>query len=338
MTYLGSIFKLLPFLVLTIGLSESLFAQDIVITLSSKGTETPRKGTIIQWQGERLEIDINGRAKSISNSEIVRIKTNWSQSYQKAESLFSARQFDQAKDAFVAALQVESRPWAQNIIRAKLVQCCNVLDDPSSAGNYFVQLVQTDPRTRFMGLIPLPWTSSIIDARTTENAKIWMQSSKPPIQLIGASWLLGSQLRTEATSVLEELAQGRDQSIAHLATTQLWREKIVTAKENDLRRLQNQIERMPKPIRSGALYVAGEIQLRLNQDEAAAISFMKIPILHSDDLKLSAAGLQKSASVMQKLQRPKQANFLLRELVRDYRGTRFAIEAKSLLQELNSNN
>ena len=44
---------------------ESALAQDVVFTRSSKGTETPRKGTVVDWQGDTLTIEIGGREKSI---------------------------------------------------------------------------------------------------------------------------------------------------------------------------------------------------------------------------------------------------------------------------------
>ena len=61
---------------------EAALAQDVVFTRSSRGTETPRKGTIVDWQGDTLTIEIGGREKSIKGPDIVRIQTAWSEQYQ----------------------------------------------------------------------------------------------------------------------------------------------------------------------------------------------------------------------------------------------------------------
>lgn len=312
-------------------------AQDVVVTLSDKGTEVPRKGTILRWMGDTLTIDVGGRERQLRNKNIVRIETSWSAAYQQAEASFEAREFRKALESYQAALQSEQRDWARVIILSRMVQCCSVLENHAIAGTCFAQMVRLDPSTRFIHLIPLSWLRSFSDASIKEKAVGWMRSNDAATLLMGASWLLGSDARDQAVSTLEELTQGVDANVAHLAKLQLWRAKVVTAKQPELRRLQLQIDNMPKQIQAPAMFILADIQSRLEMRDEALLTTMRIPILHSDNLKLSAAALQNAAEMMRDTGQIKEAARLYRELERDFGDTRFSREASAQLQQLQNN-
>ena len=318
----------------TIG---SAAAQDIVFTRSSKGTETPRKGVIVDWQADTLTIEIGGREKTIKGSEIVRVQTVWSEQYQTGLQFFQQRKFSSAIGPLTEASQIETRDWARSIILAKLTQCFSLQEDFGNAANAFGQIIAVDPQSRFTYLIPLPWDRAFVDGAIIERAKQWQRSENETFRLLGASWLLGSPVRESALAELDELSRSADPRIAHLASIQLWRGRSVSATEKDLARWETQIKRMPAEIRAGALFIAGEIKFRLKQDEDAALDFLQIPILHNDNLRLSAIGLQKAANSLQNAGKAEEAEIVLRELVRDYANTRFAVEAESKLQSLPKN-
>jgi tetratricopeptide (TPR) repeat protein len=316
------------------GLSSptNVRGQDVVYTRSEKG-EVPRKGTIVDWTGSYLKIEIGGRERSLNQADIVRVETTWSKEYQQAESLFAERQFQPALEAFRGALQQEPRGWAQNMILARMVQCADVLDNPAAAGVAFLQILSVDPQTRFIHLIPLPWASSF-DPGISEQADSWMQVRNPTVKLIGASWMLGSPKREEAREILEALAQDLDPNVAHLAKLQLWRAKVVTAKAADLARLKAQVERMPKDLRGPALLILSDIQSRLKMNDQATLTLMRIPILHSENLKLSAMALKKAALKQEAAGEKQSAIRLYREVVSDFGGTQLAQDAAAQLQRL----
>lgn len=313
---------------------EAALAQDVVFTRSSRGTETPRKGTIVDWQGDTLTIEIGGREKSIKGPDIVRIQTAWSEQYQNGLQLFEQRKFSQAIEPLVEASRIETRDWARSIILAKLSQCFSLQEDYINAANTFGQIVAVDPQSRFTHLIPLPWDRAFIDGAMIEEAKQWQRSENETIRLMGVSWLLGSPVREEAIEELGELSRSAAPRVAHLASIQLWRGRSVSATAGDLARFETQIQRMPDEVRAGALFVTGEIKFRQKQLDDAALDFLQIPILHQQNLRLSAIGLQKAATALQNAGKSQQAEILLRELVRDYANSRFATEANSKLQSL----
>lgn len=307
------------------------------MTRGSNGGEVPRKGEIVQWKGDSLTLNIGGRERSLKNESIIRIETKWSAEYVQAEGLFDSRQFHPALEAYQSALQVEQRGWAQNIILSRMVQCASLLENHGAACQWFAQILQSDSQTRFLYLVPLPWLRSMVDRGVEENAKAWLGSNVAPARLMGASWLLGSAQRADAEKALTELSQDFNPSVAHLAKTQLWRSKVVSARDRDLILLEGQISRMPKSIQAPALLLLSDIQSRLGQKDEAVLTLMRIPILHSDDLKLSAAALQKSAAILIRSGKNQDAARLLREIQRDYSGTRFANEAMANLQNLQNN-
>lgn len=312
-------------------------AQDVVYTRSDKGEEVPRKGMIVAWLGDSLTIEINGRERELRSRDIIRFETSWNEAYNQAEALFESRELRRALEVYQTALQSEQRDWARVIILSRMVQCSSVLEDHAFAGSCFAEIIRLDSQTRFLHLIPMSWLRSLSDAGVNENAKGWMQSREPAIRLMGASWLLGSASREEAVSALEELAQGLDANIAHLAKLQLWRSKVVTAKPSDLRRLQLQIEKMPPQIQAPAMLILSDIQSRLDMRDEALLTMMRIPILHSENLKLSAAALQKSAAMLIDSGQSTQATRLYREIEREFGGTRFSREATAQLQQLQNN-
>lgn len=323
--------------IMLMAASQSLFAQDVVFTRSDKGEEVPRKGIIVAWSGNTLTLDINGRERQLRNKDIIRFETTWNETYKRAEALFESREFPEALEAYQAALRLEQRDWAQVIILSRMVQCSSVVENHALAGSCFAQLARLDSRTRFFHLIPMSWLRSLSDAGVRENAKGWLRSNDPAVQLMGASWLLGSESRDEAATALEGLAQGLDANVAHLAKLQLWRAKVVTAKQPELRRLQLQIDNMPKQLQAPAMLILSDVQSRLEMRDEALLTMMRIPILHSENLKLSAAALQKSAAMLENSGQSEQATRLYREIEREFGDTRFSREASAQLQLLQNN-
>lgn len=328
---LKGLFLLVFWMLTAVSLVE---AQDVVFTKTDKGNEISRKGLIVDWVGDSLTLEVGGRNRQLKNESILRIETAWSESYRQAESLFEERKFRGALEMYQAALNTESRDWAQNMILSRMVQCGNLLEEHALAGACFARIARRDPRSRFIHLIPLPWLRNRTEASAEVNAQGWLQSNNATIKLLGASWLLGGTSRADAQAALEELGLGADPYVAHLAKLQLWKSKVVTAKENEMGRLQAQIERMPKSIQAPALLILSDVQSRLDMQEESILTLMRIPILHSGNLKLSAVALQKSAVKLAQSGQTRQASRLYREILRDFAETAYAIDATAQLQSL----
>jgi hypothetical protein len=307
-------------------------AQDVVeVRYPQADNVIKRRGEIRGWEGASLTLEINGREEAISNDLIVRIETTWSEEYQAGRRLLEERQYAAAVQPLAQAAAAESRPWAASIIRADLVRVLSALGNDFEAVQQFLLILARDPESRFMEFAPLAWDTGLVDAPFAALARQCLGSPKPNIQILGASWLLGTAERGAAVEVLNKLKQDIRPEVAHLASAQLWRSEVPRASRAQVDGWMRQIERMPRALRGGPLLVAGMAYGRLQESDRANLALLELPILHPDDYRLAATGLARAASLLDTAQSAASARRLRIELVQRYPGTRWAAEAESQL-------
>jgi hypothetical protein len=318
---------------LTVGTSLPA-AQDVVEVQHPKAESTvKRRGEIRGWEGTALTLETNGREESIPNEIIVRIDTAWSEEYQAARRLLEERQFAAAIQPLAKAAVAESRPWAASVIRADLVRALSATGSDFEAVQQFVLILARDPETRFMEFAPLAWDSGMVDAPFAALAQQCLASSKPNLQLLGASWLLGTAARAAAVELLGKLKQDIRPEVAHLAAAQLWRGEVPRASRTQVDSWARQIERMPNALRAGPLLVTGMAYARLDEKDRALLALLELPILHPDDFRLAATGLSRAAALLAARDDAGSARRLQSELVQRYPGTRWATEAGNQLEK-----
>ena len=298
---------------------------DVVVTRRKDSEQTlKRKGTIIEWKGLSLTINSNGIEREIDNDQIIDIQTQWSNAYRTGLAELDSGNAQFAIVNFQEALKNESRPWAQRIIRAKLVDAFQLIEKHADAVGQFLEIVRDDPQTRFLYLAPLPWTGS--SNTLDQSARQWIESRDTVSQLIGASWLLGGTHRDQAIKTLEELSRDIDPRIKSIAIAQLWRTRVnVNAKQVEV--WQGIAEQMPLDLRAGPYLVLANAQARVGSTELAIVNLMRIPILYSEQKTLSAAALYRSGSLLHNKGQTEQAQTLLNELITNYPQTIWAKQA-----------
>lgn len=307
-------------------------AQDLVeVRYPQAETIVKRRGEIRGWEGSALTLEINGREEAISNEIIVRVETAWSEEYQTGRRLLAERQYAAAVPPLAQAAAGESRPWAASIIRADLVRALSATGNDFEAVQQFLLILARDPESRFMEFAPLAWDTGLVDAPFAALARQCLASPKPNIQILGASWLLGTADRNAALEVLGKLKQDIRPEVAHLASAQLWRSEVPRASRAQVDGWMRQIERMPQAIRGGPLLVAGQAYARLQEPDRALLALLELPILHPDDFRLAATGLARSANLLDTPQSAALSRRLRLELVQRYPGTRWATEAETQL-------
>lgn len=298
--------------------APALAQPDTVVSRSQSGKNAKRRGTIVEWKGGSLSIQSGSRTRDIDNHRIVGIQTSWHDSYEKAKPLLDAGKPVQAIVLFREALSNENRTWAQNIIRAELVRAYSASEQHAEAIREFVRILATDPQTRFMSFIPLPWSGSSGNTAVRDIARELIDSREPAAKLIGASWLTSGNDRAKAIQVLEKLAKDFEPEIAYLALAQLWRTETGIANRAKLDRWNQKILEMPKPLRAGPYFVLANAQANSKLADSAALNWMRIPILFPDQSHLCAASLYKCAKLMQNDGQTKQAQTLWTELLSKY--------------------
>lgn len=321
-----------------LNLGQTGFVQeDAVIVRHPSGKTVKRRGVITSWTGSELSLKSGTRTRAIDNDRIVEIQTSWNTNYTEGKQLLAKGDYREAAEKFRKAVAEEKRQWAQLIIRAALVRAYSASDQNAAAVEEFAKIIGGDPQTRFMHLIPLPWSGSVGNAALKSQAKTWLESSNPVLQLIGASWLTSGVDRSLAIQKLKKLAQDEEPIISRLAAAQILRTEITAVDEQQVSKWEQKISQMPESERAGPYFVLGLAQARLGQNQRAAINLMKIPILFPDQNALSAAALYKCANVLHNDGRTEEARILWNELLTDHPNSIWAQQVDTgLLQSQNN--
>jgi TolA-binding protein len=305
-------------LILTIAaamLSPLAMGQDIVIHQSDSKTTVPREGTIIAWSGLTLRLEQSGRTRDFDGRTVTAIQTQWPDGYQQGLNELQRQDYTSASNSFSNALAAEQRPWAKNIIRSKLLACHLATESLTSAAQTFFEIIATDPQSRFAPMCPLRWTGN--DTGMNRSAADWINSDQPIVQLLGASWLIGTDSKT-ARPVLEALTRDIDPTVAGLAVAQLWnaRQKKMTAAQIDV--WLKKVPTVPIPVRAGAHFAIAAAQSRSGLIDAAVTHYMRVAILYPDQPLISAPALYQAATLLHNTGRSDDAQRLITELRTKY--------------------
>lgn len=319
-------------------LSRCAEADDVVTVLSGKDarTKSTRTGEIVEYTGESLQLkSSSGRVEIIPAARVVEVRTQWTPAHQSGDSLRAAGKLEEAIAAYKQAKREDPRSWARRKIMSQLVGCYVELGRIDSAGDEWLAIVASDPLTLHYDVIPIAWRPFSPSAALDSRAAAWMRS-KPPAQLLGASWLLTAAQRGEAASTLDRLATDKtiDPRIAALAQIQLWRTKIITAKADDVTLWQTALERMPAEIRASGFFLVGEAWSRLDQPAEASLAYLRVPLVHPQQRAMAADALLAAGRQLEKLNRGPEAAGLYREVMTGYVRSSAADEAKTRLAKM----
>lgn len=291
-------------------------------------------GTIVDYSSAGLVVEVGGSSRTFPAENVARIETRRLAAHEQAESLLAAGDFPAALAAYRAAREQETRPWVRREITAQIVWCCRAMGQLTAAVGEFLLLVRADPATPHFDCIPLPWYASSQSAQLEQDARNWLrQESIPAAVLLGASYLLPTELGGAAIDRLQRLSTGADKTIAQLALVQTWRTAVVSADAAQLASWERTLESMPPRLRAGGYYVAGQGWARLGEWEKSALAMMRIPILYARDRQLAAQALLDAGTALEKLGRREQALGLYRELLKDYPESPRVAEAQSRLDQ-----
>lgn len=254
----------------------------------------------------------------IAAARIIEVQTTWTEPHVAGKTAREKGELDEAIEAYRDAKLLERRPWAIRQLMAELSGTYLEAGRIESAGDEFLGIVASDPATMHYAVMPIAWRPAPPSASLERRAAEWAAKGQPPpARVLGASWLLGGPRRLEALAALEELVKSSDGRVAGLATIQLWRTKLVTAKLAEVVHWQSQLENMPPEIQAAGWYVMGDLYSRLNQPEQAALAYLKAPVLFRRQRTIAADALLAAGGQLEKMGRHEEAKRLYREIVRD---------------------
>lgn len=307
----------------------------VIVRAGQRGKDQPNettrrlRGKITGWKGSALTLAVGTRDRQIDNARIVAVETAWSKAATEARQQLSAGVFDRAIVLLRQAIEDEQRPWANAMLQADLVRALLATDQPSLACDQFLLLLRDDPNTRFLNIAPLSWTGEGSDPSLVTRASDWLKMEVPAVQLLAASYLIGTAQQETALQTLEQLAQDLDQRIAGLASAQVWR----TRRDVNVRQVdqwKQKLLSMPKELRPGPNYVlAGHFEAADRHNEAVT-TWMRLPILYDDRPDLASAALYQVARLMHNTSAEDSASLVLQELVRRFPNSTWTQRANRL--------
>lgn len=319
-------------------LTFRLTAADTVVYQTGKGhaSRASVTGTIVDCVGGQLAIRNDaGISQMIPAERIVEIQSDWTAAETAGDQLSRDGKLSEAVQRYQQALQEERRVWVQRQIVAKLVGNYSQLEQFDLAGDAFLRLLQSDPQTSHVAVIPLSWATFSPSPTLHQRAAAWMANPQNPMSaLLGASWLLPTGQRAGAIASLQRLLADRDPRVAMLAHTQLWRTRTATVTREDIQGWEIWLQRMPGDLRAGPYCVIGQAWSSKGSPAKSALSYLRVPILYPVDRRLAAAALLSAGRELEKIGQVQQAVTLYREVVRDYAAAPAAVEARGRLEEL----
>jgi hypothetical protein len=332
---------LLSAVILACHTIQSAAAEETVILSSSDGRGRVKVvGEVLDYKGPEILLRRqSGKEERFDSSRLLEIQADWAEPQAGGEKLFAERRYEDALGPFRAALQREPRMWVRRHLLARCTVCYRETNQWDLAGGTFAALVESDPQTPYLDVMPLNWGEiSAAPASMEGHAAQWLASRADPLRLLGASWLLGTAQRSRALETLQTLTTDAEPRVALLAAAQMWRVETLTARGAELDRWEQMLERLPESLRSGPYFVLAEAQARQQQAEAAALNFLRVPIHYPHQKQLAAEALWRAASQLEILGKQSEAETLYREILAEHGQSPSADRAQRQLAEKRAGN
>lgn len=313
-----------------------------VITLSNPGSgpgQVRLSGTVLDYTGGEIVIRLaDGREMRYPGERVERIDSPRSEPQLAGEQAVAAGDYRQALAHFRLAVDADPRTWMRRKLLAEIVWCYRALGEVGPAGQTFLVLLASDPQTADFDAIPLAWETREPDPQLAATAARWLDDQQSPAaMLMGASQLLTSRDRAAAVQRLQALEQSTDVQIAELAHAQLWRLRVVTATPAEVDRWPESIARLPAGLRAGPYFVLGQaLARREDRRTAAALAYLRVPILYPRDRSLAAAALLGAGQATEQGGDAIEARRIYQELIQNYPESLASREGKSRLEQLES--
>ncbi len=312
--------------------------EDIVTIRSGRaGKETTRRlfGEITDIRGGQIHLLRNGRPEAIDETKVIRFETEYLPPHIEGKRQFAAANYQGALALLGEAAAQEDRNWVRRDILAQVVACRQNLGQVNAACDTFRIIYASDNSTRHLHAIPLAWQSERATPALQAKAEPWLQNDdNGAARLMAASWLLSGPKRSGSIEALNDLTDNADTRIAQLAQAQLWRTKLVTARETDASIWQAAVDRFPENLRSGPYYLLGRLHSRLKHPEQAALAFLRTPVLFPHQRPLCEQSLLAAARELETMDRLDAARLVYREFISKYPGSLFEGEVTDRYRKL----
>ncbi|MEC9096340.1 MAG: hypothetical protein VX776_06895 [Planctomycetota bacterium] len=326
-------------LILTKMVAAQAPSSDVVTIFNNltKKQQTYR-GLIVDYDHNELKLQlVSGREQIVPSAQITDISSLWNSEYVAAEGYLFERRFERALISYRQAYMKETRAWVKHRITAKMIQCeQNMGNWHKAADQFFDVLLSQQNNSPYLTAAPIVWHPLTSSGELLHRGRELMKAENPLKQLVGASWLFSSPYNNDAITLFKQLEQHSDQSIALLASAQLWRSKTPLAKAADVKYWDQAILQLPKELRAGPLHVVAQMKRRLDMHEEAVLTWMRIPILYPAQHHLASEAIYASVRELINMVQYDEALILCQELEANYSDTTAGTQVTRLKSDIHS--
>lgn len=261
------------------------------------------RGVLVEWEPSRVVLvrkDASGPT-TFPGDQVIGIVPGWKEeSFAKVHSLFVSQKFAEVISEGQSILKTSSVPrWQQRLIVAEMVQAASALGQWQVAGKIYSYLAQDTSPQLLLSVIPLPWSDELLAAGKglREPAAEWIQRSEPEMQLLGASWLIGSEQNGTAIDALKRLSSNDSLLVSNYAQAQLWR--TVPPAEIPSTYFGKWVElrdAMPLALQAGPTMLLGHRLEQAGTWELAVAEWLRIASLHRDRYHLRNRAIDRAVA------------------------------------------
>lgn len=316
-------------------------AEDVVYLQSASPDAPPLivRGEVIFYTGDKLVVKLaTGEDRTYPlNTKVLQIETTQLPEYEQGLAAYDSGKFEEALQLFSSAFERENRAWVQREILSRIISCHQNLGQWVEAGQRFLTLVSSDPKTPYFQAMPLAWVSDPPPAPLENQAKVWLASGDPVARLLGASHILPVN-KAEAEAVFADLRFHADQRIAAIARMQLWRTDMHRVTIDLLKDWKRDLDRSPPETQAGGFFLLGMANLQTRNAQDAALWFMRVPIHFPQQRRLGARAMLEAAGQLEAIGQKSEAVRLYTELVDAYAAFPESRAAADRLKSLNIQN
>jgi hypothetical protein len=304
--------------------------SSVTISLANRsdlGMWTPpemrqESGIILDWNEDKLLIlrPSDHEPTSIITGTVLRVEHTFrNPNAQKLHESYLAQRFGEVIPLAgkVIGSKAEAPPlsrWEQKMVLAMVVESCRNNKRWEAGCTLFSSLAKQSPPALLAASIPIPWfdsTAEIPDRNALRTqSQTWINDPNEYLQLMGASWSLDGDQRTDAIMKLKALAKSSKTSlISDYASAQLWR----TIPPNEFVNTQ-QVERnvalrdrMFLGAQAGPTLLLAERFNKAGATELALREWTRLVVLHPDQRFLSIIATNSALQILRTSNRQEEA-------------------------------
>jgi hypothetical protein len=290
------------------------------------GRSIELRGVLVEWEPSRLVLIRKNAVgpTTFPGDQVIGIEAGWKEdSFAEVHRMFTDHRFAEVISQGQTVLKTPSIPrWQQRLIVAEMVQSACALGQWQVAGKIYNVLAQDTAPLLLRAVIPLPWSDELLTAGKglRESASDWIKKSEPEMQLLGASWLIGSDQNGLAIETLRNLANDGSPLVSNYAQAQLWRTVPPSEIESTHHGKWVAVrDKMAISMQAGPTMLLAHRLDQAGAWELAVAEWLRIASLHGDRYHLSTRAIDRSIAACRAAGAGEEADRIAARYSRDSR-------------------